>query len=369
MKAPHIPFLAAVKEKTAGNLKVFSKDYLPTGVIPIVDQGQALVGGYTNVLENIYQGELPCIVFGDHTRAFKYIDFPFALGADGVKILRPFGPELTPEFLFWYFKSLQLPSLGYSRHYKLLKSISVPVPPLAEQRQIVDLLTRASGIRRLAEAAEARARALPAALFVDMFGDPATNPKDWPVQPLGSLVQLVSGGTPTRSNPLFWQGSIPWVSAKDMKPQVINTSQELITEIGLKQSATNLIPKGSVLIVVRGMILSHTVPIRVTSAPVTINQDLKAMIPKAQVTGEFIRWMLQVSHSQLIQRVGTAAHGTTKLDTDVLTSWLVPLPPLSLQHSFANHISEIEGIRAQAARASATADALTKSLMADLFTD
>jgi len=119
------------------------------------------------------------VLFGDHTRIFKYVDFPFALGADGVKALQP-ESGFDARFLFYYFRFVELPNAGYSRHFKFLKEIQVPKPPLSEQRRIVDLLSRAEGIVRLRREAEKKSAELIPALFLDMFGDPATNPKGWP---------------------------------------------------------------------------------------------------------------------------------------------------------------------------------------------
>ncbi len=88
---------------------------------------------------NRYPGTLPVIVFGDHTRRFKFIDFEFAVGADGTKLLHPI-TELEPRFFYHYLCTLNLESQGYSRHYRFLKETLVSVPPLAEQKRIVQRL-------------------------------------------------------------------------------------------------------------------------------------------------------------------------------------------------------------------------------------
>jgi type I restriction enzyme, S subunit len=95
---------------------------------------------------------------------------------------------------------------------------------------------------------------------------------EWPLVPLRYLVTFLSGGTPDKGKSEFWTGgSIPWVSPKDMKVDRIEDSEDHITEAALDESATQLLPVGSVLIVVRGMILAHTLPVAVTTGPVTIN--------------------------------------------------------------------------------------------------
>lgn len=116
--------------------KLKAKEMSKTGKVPVIDQGENFVSGYTNNEQYIYQGSLPLIIFGDHTRRIKYVDFPFAVGADGTKLLHPI-KAIEPKLFYYYLNSLNLASEGYSRHYKFLREISVPIPPLNEQRRIV----------------------------------------------------------------------------------------------------------------------------------------------------------------------------------------------------------------------------------------
>lgn len=132
-----IRLLDAFDNLTDSKKKLATKEYLEEGLYPIVDQGQAFIGGYTDAEGMLYEGELPVVVFGDHTRYMKYIDFSFVQGADGVKVLRP--KKFWDSKAFYYaFKSIDIPNLGYRRHYPLFKDFCIPVPPLAEQQRIVE---------------------------------------------------------------------------------------------------------------------------------------------------------------------------------------------------------------------------------------
>jgi type I restriction enzyme S subunit len=130
--------------KTGSFTKLKSKEYFDEGEFPVIDQGDSFISGYINDEELLYQGELPIVIFGDHTRVVKYIDFQFATGADGTKVLKPL-EVFDSMFYFYYLKSLKVPSLGYSRHFKILKSVKVPLPPLAEQQRIVAKLDELFG--------------------------------------------------------------------------------------------------------------------------------------------------------------------------------------------------------------------------------
>ena len=118
--------------------KTKQKDYLPKGQLPIIDQGQQLIGGYTDNLELQLSCNLPVIVFGDHTRAVKYVDFPFGAGADGIKVLEP-AEGIYPKFLYYatQYLVLRLEDRGYARHYQYIEKKELDIPPAPEQNRIV----------------------------------------------------------------------------------------------------------------------------------------------------------------------------------------------------------------------------------------
>lgn len=112
------------------------RDYLAEGAIPVIDQGQALIGGYTNDEDAAFAGELPVVLFGDHTRAVKLIQHRFAVGADGIKIFKP-ADGVRAKYLYYWMKSAPIPNRGYGRHYQYLRGLSVPLPPPEQQDEIV----------------------------------------------------------------------------------------------------------------------------------------------------------------------------------------------------------------------------------------
>lgn len=115
--------------------KVKTKDVLESGVFPVVDQGKQLIRGFCNDSTKVITVNQSLIVFGDHTRETKLIDFDFVVGADGVKLLQPI--EINPKFYFLALQWLPLENRGYGRHFKLLKAAWLPLPPVDEQHRIV----------------------------------------------------------------------------------------------------------------------------------------------------------------------------------------------------------------------------------------
>lgn len=123
--------------------KIEEKNYLENGKIAIVSQGKDKIVGYSDILKvEPYKEELPLIIFGDHTLNVKYIDFPFYIGADGVKVLKTTSIIIS-KFLFYLLNNLKtftLINTGYRRHYPILKKLFFPLPPLNEQKRIVEKL-------------------------------------------------------------------------------------------------------------------------------------------------------------------------------------------------------------------------------------
>ena len=126
--------------------------YQSIGKFPIIDQSDKFIVGYTDNEEKVYKIDYPVIIFGDHTRIFKYVDFNFAIGADGTQIIIPNPKKFIPKFFYFLMLNLKINNLGYSRHFKLLKTKKLVIPPLQTQKQIVAKLSAVQTYKtRLAE--------------------------------------------------------------------------------------------------------------------------------------------------------------------------------------------------------------------------
>jgi type I restriction enzyme S subunit len=134
----NVEFSQAFESVSVNGKKVPAKQYLTAGELPIIDQGQSFIGGYTNDLNLAIDPEDGLIVFGDHTRVFKRVTFQFAPGADGIKVLKP--NFCSPEYAHYACLSLQFPDKGYSRHFSYLSKCKFPLAPEREQKRIVSKL-------------------------------------------------------------------------------------------------------------------------------------------------------------------------------------------------------------------------------------
>ena len=141
-----LPFMHWLKKvKTKKKISIPKMDYQESGKFPIIDQGASFIAGWTDLNDFVISDNLPVVIFGDHTRIFKYVDFPFALGADGTQLLYPNDEILNPRFFYYALLNLKIPNEGYSRHYRYLRKFSVACPALHTQTQIANFLDRKTG--------------------------------------------------------------------------------------------------------------------------------------------------------------------------------------------------------------------------------
>jgi type I restriction enzyme S subunit len=191
----------------------------------------------------------------------------------------------------------------------------------------------------------------------------------WPIRPLGEIVDLGSGSTPPKESQEFWEGETPWVSPKDMKAEELSDAEDHVSASAFEKTNLRLIPENTVLIVVRGMILAHTAPIRICRVPVAINQDMKALLPKQPIDPKFLRWSLQAQHAHLLTKVSTAGHGTKKLDSEILRSVMIPVPPLAEQDRIVRLLDEAEELRKLRTKADERTSKLVPALFNEMFGD
>jgi type I restriction enzyme S subunit len=231
--------------------------------------------------------------------------------------------EAVPGFFAWLFKSqsyvqalqstTNLVRDGQALRFSNFCQVDVPIIPDEEQLAIANFLDRETAKidaliaeqQRLIELLQEKRQAVisravtkglnPNAPMkdsgVEWLGEV---PEHWEMRRLKDICVVRGGGTPSRENPEYWQEEIPWVSPKDMKSELIDSAEEWISELGLQQSTANLIPEGSLLVVVRSGILKRTIPAGISQVPVAINQDIKALsFKRSQANPEFILRFIQ----------------------------------------------------------------------------
>lgn len=192
----------------------------------------------------------------------------------------------------------------------------------------------------------------------------------WEIKQLDSCCEFRGGGTPSKQQANFWGGDVMWVSPKDMKAGVINQTIDKISKRAIAESAAKWIPKDSILVVVRSGILSRTIPIARAGKDLTVNQDLKAIIPNSSVDPEYLYYFLRASESYLLEQVsrGATVH---KLDMATLRNLGIPLPHLDEQKRIVSILDQafkgLERARANAEANLESARELYESSLGSVF--
>lgn len=242
-----------------------------------------------------------------------------------------------------------------------LSPIEITLPPLDEQRRIAEVLRSvdeaiAANRDVLDQVEDARSAILHTA-FEETLWEPV---------PLGELGSWQSGGTPSKDDETKWGGEVPWVCPRDMKTPVITQTNSTLTPLALGRSC-KLAPKGTLMIVVRGMILAKTIPTAIAAVDATFNQDIKAFRPNGRALPKFVQLCLQHQERQLLRVVNTATHGTKKLDTDTLLSVSVPLPDLETQKALADAVSDLDFTSVKYGEEHIRLSTIKQALMSDLL--
>ncbi len=172
-------------------------------------------------------------------------------------------------------------------------------------------------------------------------------PTGWRRLPLAELGDWFGGGTPSKGRTEFWEnGTVPWLSPKDMGPEVIHSTQDHITDAAVVGSSVRRVPGGSVALVVRSGILERTLPIAVVPFEVTLNQDMKALVPRLDLDARWVAWGLRSLEQELLR--GCRKSGTTvaSIETKSLMAQELPVPPLDEQRRIVemleDHLSRLD---------------------------
>ena len=335
-----LDFDRTLLDVTAGNAKIQKKDYNKKGLIPIIDQGQEYVAGFTDNEDLSFKGELPVIVFGDHTRIIKYVNERFCLGADGVRVLKPKN-YYDAKFLYYYLNYSGIPSKGYSRHFKFLREKQFPFLALSEQRRIVEVLNQADEIRKLRKQADEKAEKIIPALFYEMFGDVITNIKNWKLNKLSEIAEVKRGDFRhrPRTEKRFYGGEYPFIQINDItnSDYFIETYSQTLNDDGLKIS--RMFSAGTIVISIAATIASAAILKFDSCFPdslVGINGN------KEKATQEFLLIFLRSLTNKLKSEAPQLAQKNINLK--ILNNIDVPTPPLGLQKKFSNKFTSLVGI-------------------------
>jgi type I restriction enzyme S subunit len=342
------PFSEIVTDATSKFKKIKATDYKPQGKYKIIDQGKGAIAGYTDDA-NLVNGQLlPVLIFGDHTRVLKYEEEPIALGADGAKALLV-NPDLAiPRYVYYYLRSIEIKEAGYSRHFKFLKKVDIPIPfkkdmpDIDEQIRIVHLLDKVEGLIVQRKQYLQQLDDLLKSVFLEMFGDPVRNEKAWDIKALPELCKKITDGE--HLNPQFSNSGMPMVLAGNVLDHTVNIRDAKFVDYALGDSFRKKCnPELSdILLVSRGATIGRLCRVD-TTEPFCLMGSVILLKPNHQIVNStFLVSLLKhpALYLKLFKSSGSSAQQAIYLKD--VKRLICVLPPLDLQSKFSVFAEKVE---------------------------
>ena len=365
MSFQKLPFLDVFEDATGGSIKTPQTEFLEEGEFPVVDQGQALVAGFVNDRSRVCRVNPPVIVFGDHTRVIKYVDFEFAMGADGTKVLVP-KVESDTKYLYYALKAIEIPAAGYSRHYKFLKETQIPLPPLPEQRRIAEILDKVDALRAKRRQALAQLDTLTQSIFLDMFGDPVTNPMGWEQCVVGDVVHAAKDGP--HVSPAYAESGVPFLSTRHIKlGEVVWEDLKYIEQDEANRQWKKCKPEFGDILYTKGGTTGIAARVT-TSEPFAVWVHVALLKPIVnKVHPIWIEAMLNSAYCYTQSQRYTHGIANRDLGLKRMVKIQMYLPPLAEQRCFAAIVESIEQQKASQRAHLAELDTLFASMQSRAF--
>ena len=306
----------------------------------------------------IYQGDPPALIHGMNLLALR-VD-----------------PDVAASrYVYWMLSSTgfrrKLPRITKnsvnqsSFNISSLKMLEIPLPPLAEQKRIAGILDAADALRAKRREALAQLDTLLQSTFLDMFGDPVTNPMKWESPSLADFCKTGTGGTPSRRKMqrYYEGGTVPWVKSGELREAVITNTGERITEAALREANVKLVPKDALLLALYGATVGR---LGILGIQATTNQAVCHIIPDPLRAD--LRYMFHSLSNQVSHVVGRGVGGAQpNISQGIVKSLSIPLAPLDLQHHFAAIVESVEHQKARQRAHLAELDTLFASLQSRAF--
>lgn len=321
--------------------KIRTDEYHPNGKHPIIDQGQEMVAGFTDLEDGLFDA-VPAIVFGDHTRIIKYVDYPFFLGADGVKVLRSKVPDANYRYLYYALENARIPNTGYNRHYKWLKELEIEYPPISQQIKTVKVLDEVESIIHNRQNQLQKLDELVKARFVELFGNPVINNKGWNVSDLGQLtIKIGSGATPKGGKEAYQTDGISLIRSMNVHNGKFEYKE--LAHISDEQAArleNVAVEENDVLLNITGASVARSCVVPTNVLPARVNQHVCIIRCKDSIMPDFINSLLiDDNYQDLLWSIAGSGATREAITKQQVESLQIILPPISKQEEFSKFIN------------------------------
>lgn len=329
---------------TSQGTKIPKDKYLITGKNIVIDQGQNVIAGYTNLEDGLFE-DVPAIIFGDHTRIIKYVDHPFFLGADGVKLLKSKRKEANYKYLYYALKNAKIPDAGYNRHFKWLKEIEIEYPNAERQADIVKVLDNISSIITNRKAELEELEKLIKARFVEMFGDPKLNPNGYPVHQLSEYIHFITSGSRGWAEYCVDDGSEWFITIKNVKDCHVTTdNMQPVNAPDNAEAKRTRVQEGDLLISITADLgRTGVVTKEIADHGAYINQHLTCIrLNRSVLEPLYVAYFMESSagKEQFISKNQSAVKAG--LNFNSINTLRLTVPPLTSQQEFLRFVAQVD---------------------------
>lgn len=350
------------EDKTKYGTKIKTSEYQNEGLYLIIDQGQKFIAGYTDKEEGIFE-DVPAIIFGDHTRVIKYVDTPFFIGADGVKILKSKIEDANYKYLYYALKSAKIPDTGYNRHFKWLKEFTIKYPNLKKQQKIADILDKIEEIIVTEKKQLKNLDNLIKSQFIEMFGDPVSNSFHLPeatLPELGEFGRGVSKHRP-RNAPELLGGFYPLIQTGEVASAdlYITSYVNTYSELGYQQS--KMWSKGTLCITIAANIAKTAI----LGFDACFPDSVVGFNANEKANNIFIHYWF--SFFQTILEAQAPESAQKNINLKILSELKIIVPPVDKQNQFAAFVYQINKLKATQQKNLEKTQLLFDSLMQQYF--
>ena len=317
--------------------------YESSGTYPIVDQGRGQIAGYSSDETRLVK-DIPGIVFGDHTREIKYVDHFFVPGADGVKWIRAVD-DVDIRYLFHSLSALVIPSRGYNRHWNVVREMSIPVPPLEVQREIVRILDQFTTLEAELEAELTIRRRQHGFYRSELLARESLQKRVGVLEykTLGDLFETRNGYTPSKRDRTAWdRDDVPWFRMEDIRENGGILDSALISISNSAVKAGRVFPANSILVATSATIGAHAL---VTVEHLS-NQRFTSLQPKESACGLFDPYFLYYYCFLLDEYCLNHANVSSfaSVDMRAFRAFEFPILPLDVQREIASILDQFTGL-------------------------
>ena len=353
-------------DDTKRGMKIPQSNYASHGRNPIIDQGDNEVAGYSDLDDGLYT-TVPVVVFGDHTRIVKYVDQPFFIGADGVKILKPKN-GVNPLYAFYALKTAHIDSLGYSRHFKLVKELTFVLPALPEQKRIAAELDKICELKKNAETRLEKLDLLVKSRFVEMFGDgkyPEVTIESLAAQEKNAFKAGPFGSALKKE--FYVESGYKIYGQEQVIAGDVNYGDYYVDEAKYKSLENCKVQEGDVLVSLVGTYGKTLVIPHLFQQGIINPRLIKLTFDKKRILPVYFQHFFSLDSTR--DMLDRNCHGCTMgvLNLGIIKALRIPLPPLALQREFAAFVEKVDKLKDVTKKSVEQMDTLYRAKLQEYF--